>query len=111
MTRLPRRVVDWSANEKPSQASRGAIIQRRSLDQITVDQFLALLWLGLLILPKAGLGKEANDQLLAASEEHRRLALEVVIGGAGERCDRVRRTFFQGRRPNGEAVLEYRVRH
>jgi hypothetical protein len=32
------------------------------------------------------------------------VALQVVIGGAGERCDRVRRTFFQGRRPNGEAV-------
>ena len=68
-------------------------------------RFLGLLWLGLLlILPKAGHGNEANDQLLAAPEDHRRLALQVVIGGAGDRCDRVVRTFFQGQKPNGEAV-------
>ena len=68
-------------------------------------RFLGLLWLGLLVmLPKVGHANEANDQLRAASEEHRQLALQVVIGGAGDRCDRVIRTFFQGEKPNGEAV-------
>jgi hypothetical protein len=71
-------------------------------------RFFGLLWLGLLVmLPKAGQGNEANEanvQLLAASEEHRRLALQVVIGGADDSCDRVIRTFFQGEKPNGEAV-------
>ena len=68
-------------------------------------RFLGLLWLGLLVmLPKVGHANEANDQLRAASEEHRQLALQVVIGGAGDRCDRVVGTFFQGQKLNGEAV-------
>ena len=64
-----------------------------------------LLWLGLLmILPKAGFGNEANLQLLATSEEHRRAAFQVLIAGVGDRCDSIRRTFFQEERPNGEAI-------
>jgi hypothetical protein len=64
-----------------------------------------LLWMGLFVcLPKLGHGNDANNQLLAATEEHRRAALQVVIGGAGERCDVVKRTFFQGEKPNGDAV-------
>jgi hypothetical protein len=66
---------------------------------------LRLLWAGLFVgLPQLGYGNEAHNQLMATSEEHRRAALQVVIGGAGERCDGVKRTFFQGEKPNGDAI-------
>jgi hypothetical protein len=66
---------------------------------------LRLLWLGLFVsLPELGHGNEAHNQLMATSEEHRRAALQVVIGGAGERCDSVKRTFFQGEKKNGDAI-------
>jgi hypothetical protein len=41
---------------------------------------------------------------MAASEEQRRAAFQIVIGGAGERCDNVTKMFFQGEKPNGEAI-------
>jgi hypothetical protein len=103
-------VVDGQPNEKPAPVSRqpsirGNVMRQSPWSQSLWTRSVGVLWLGLLVFaPKAGHGNEANDQLLAASEEHRRLALQVVIGGAGDRCDRVIRTFFQGQKPNGEAV-------
>ena len=66
---------------------------------------LVLLWVGILLgLPTSGHANDAHNQLMATTEEHRRAAFQVVIGGAGERCDSVKRTFFQGEKPNGDAI-------
>ena len=51
---------------------------------------------------ETGAGPKVSDE--ARNEEHRRAAFQVVVGGAGERCDSVKRTFFQGERPNGDAI-------
>jgi hypothetical protein len=64
-----------------------------------------LLWMGFLFgLPKIGHGNEAHVKLMAASEEVRRAAFQIIIGGAGESCDNVRRTFFQAEKASGEAI-------
>jgi len=66
---------------------------------------IRLLWVGLSVgLPTVGRANDAQNQLMATTEEHRRAAFQVVIGGAGERCDDVKRTFFQGEKPNGDAI-------
>jgi hypothetical protein len=71
----------------------------------TSGGLLRLLWVGLLVgLPTVGRANDAQNQLMATTEEHRRAAFQVVIGGAGERCDIVKRTFFQGEKPNGDAI-------
>jgi hypothetical protein len=64
---------------------------------------IRLLWVGLSVgLPTVGRANDAQNQLMATTEEHRRAAFQVVIGGAG--CDDVKRTFFQGEKPNGDAI-------
>ena len=71
----------------------------------TLGGLIRLLWVGpFLGLPTVGLANDAQNHLMATTEEHRRAAFQVVIGGAGERCDIVKMTFFQGEKPNGDAI-------
>jgi hypothetical protein len=52
----------------------------------------------------AGNSNEANDQLIAAPDEQRRTAFQIILAGAGETCNTVTRTYFQGETAAGDAV-------
>jgi hypothetical protein len=49
---------------------------------------------------------EANKQFLASSEEQRRTAFQIILAGAGETCNSVVRTYFQGETPAGQAIWD-----
>src|SRR5262245_13253926 len=47
---------------------------------------------------------EANNQFVAATEEQRRAAFQIILAGAGEACNTVTRAYFQGESTAGDAV-------
>ncbi len=59
---------------------------------------------GLLVRAGTLLANEAHRQLMASPEEDRRGAFKLILVGAGERCETITRTYFQGETSRNEAV-------
>jgi hypothetical protein len=61
-----------------------------------MKQTLRLTLVLLSLMPSAAQGSEAQQRLLALREDVRRLTFQMILASAGESCDSVARTYYQG---------------